>query len=783
MQTSSTPTRREWDWPSAVIVFLLLQVSAARLVITDWTPYLFFTQTLSAFSVALGLALGYSTFSKRTVRLLAFLYTLVILPWQLTLAVEAEAPFLERLASIGGRLWFSGIDFVTRQPVDDVIFFVTFVSLAFWIVGLTSSFSLSRHGNYLAAILPAGLITVLVHLYDYFIPVRIWGFGIYAFLSLLLLGRLYFNRNRLVWDQKRMFVTAEATQDITNSLLAVTAVMIFVAWSVPISLSSLKEAGKAWRDMTRPIRERLENAVDALESPYSSGSGNTDFYGSSLSLGRNASQGDTPVFNVRAMDEIENKPPRYYWRGRVYDVYNNGQWRSSTIVSRDFAPDAEELSISSTITEQTSARFAFTMLLTKQGLIYMPSDSVWVNRPGNLFSTLTPEGRQDISAWMADPPLSAGDKYQVRALVRNPNILELRSAGTEYPEWVSKRYLGVPDYIDQKIQPLALEITAGAATPYDQAQAITNYLRNEIDYSSTLAPTPKGTDPLLWVLFDSKKGFCMYYASAEVLMLRSLGIPARMVVGFAQGELDERGIGYTVRKADSHAWPEVYFPNIGWVEFEPTTNQDPLARPAAPLPTPTPSGNNLPLISERPTPLADLERDPRLDESGVVEAPPFAETAAGRATFIFLWALIIAGFLMLERRLKLTNRVPVYISNVYARNGSTPPNWVDRWMRWNNSTSIEHSFHAVNLGLRWMGRPQPMYVTPVERAKLLKEVLPSAQPAIDSLLEEHQTALFSPRPGNSARARRSALMLIGITLRTRLFESFEKISSRIERIG
>ena len=89
----------------------------------------------------------------------------------------------------------------------------------------------------------------------------------------------------------------------------------------------------------------------------------------------------------------------------------------------------------------------------------------------------------------------------------------------------------------------------------------------------------------------------------------------------------------------------------------------------------------------------------------------------------------------------------------------------------------------MNLGLRWMGRPQPMYVTPVERAKLLKEVLPSAQPAIDSLLEEHQAALFSPRPGNSARARRSALILIGITLRTRLFESFEKISSRIERIG
>lgn len=783
MQTSSTPARRAWDWPSAFLIFFLLQVAAARLVITDWTSYLFFTQTLSAFSVALGLALGYSTFSKRAIRLLVFLYSLFLLPWQLTLAVEADAPFLERLASIGGRLWFSLVDFVTRQPVDDAIFFVAFVSLAFWIVGLSSGYSLARDGNYLAAILPGGLIIVLVQVYDFFIPVRIWGLGIYAFLSLLMLGRLYVQRNRLVWEQKRMFVTAEATQDMTNSLATLAAVLVFVSWSVPISLSSLKEAGEVWNRMARPIRERLENAVDALESPYTAGTSTSDFYGATLALGRNASLGDTPVFSVQPMDEIEDEPPRFYWRGRVYDEYDNGQWRNSTLITREFTPEADDISIPADLVRRSSASFNFTMLLSKQELIYTPAGPVWVNRPGNLMGLSVPEGRQDVAAWMADPPLSAGDRYQVRALVQNPSILEMRSAGTNYPTWVSQRYLDVPDYIEQKIQPLALEITEGATTPYDQAQAITAYLRKEIDYSTALPPTPKGTDPLLWVLFDSKRGFCMYYASAEVLMLRSLGIPARMVVGFAQGELDERGVSYTVRKFNSHAWPEVYFPNIGWVEFEPTANQDPLVRPAAPPATPTPFAGGLPIISDRPTPLADLERDPRIDESGVVETPPFTETTAGRAVFTLLWALGIAGLLLLERRLKWADRLPIYISSAYARNGGTPPDWVDRWVRWNNATSIEHSFHAVNLGLRWMGRPQAMHITPVERARLLKEALPAAQPAIDSLLEEHQAALFSPRPGNSARARRSALALVGIALRARLIETFGAITSRIERMG
>jgi transglutaminase-like putative cysteine protease len=783
MQTSSTPARRPWDWPSALLIFFLLQMASARLVITDWTPYLFFTQTLSAFSVALGLALGYSTFGKRAIRLLVFLYSLFLLPWQLTLAVEADAPFLERLASIGGRLWFSLVDFVTRQPVDDAIFFVTFVSLAFWIVGLSSSYALARHGNYLAAILPGGLIIVLVQVYDFFIPVRIWGLAIYAFLSLLLLGRLYFQRNHLVWEQKRMFVTAEATQDLTNSLTALAAVLVFVSWSVPISLSSLKEAGEAWNRMIHPIQERLENAVDALESPYTVGSGDSDFYGSTLALGRNASQGDTPVFSVQPIDAIEDQPPRFYWRGRVYDQYNDGQWRNSALASREFSPEADDLSIPVHLSRRSSARFVFTLFLTKQELMYTPSAPVWVNRPGNLLSQSVPEGRLDVAAWMANPPLAAGDRYQVRAQVQNPSILELRSAGTGYPAWVSERYLDVPDYIEQKIQPLALEITEGATTPYDQAQAITTYLRKEIDYSTALPPTPKGTDPLLWVLFDAKKGFCMYYASAEVLMLRSLGIPARMVVGFAEGELDERGLSYTVRKANSHAWPEVYFPNIGWVEFEPTANQDPLTRPSAPPATPTPFAGGLPITSDRPTPAADIEREPRIDESGVVDAPPFAETPAGRTVFAALWALLVVGLVLLERRMKWTDRLPVYISNAYARSGGTPPGWVDRWVRWNNSTSIEHSFHAVNLALRWMGRPQAMHITPIERARLLKEALPAAQPAIDSLLEEHQAALFSPRPGNSARARRSALALIGFALRARLFQSYERIVNRIERIG
>lgn len=779
MQTSSSLARRTWDWPAAILVFLLLQVAAARLVITGWTPFLFFTQTLSAFSVALGLALGYSIFRPRTVRWLVFFYSLVLLPWQLTLAVEAEAPFAERLASIGGRMWFSLIAFATRKPVDDALFFVAFVSLAYWIVGLTAGYALARHGNYLVAVLPAGLITLFVQLYDSYISVRIWGFGIYIFVALLLLGRMYFNHNHLAWNQKRIFVTSESAQDLANSLLTIAAVTVFVAWSLPTSLSNLQSAGQAWDKFTRPIRERLTNAVTALESPYGSGNGTGDFYGSKLALGRNASLGDTPVFTVKLINVIENAPPRYYWRGRVYDTYIKGQWTNGTVLSQDFVPNREQLVLPETSGQKEEARFNFTMLLSKQGLLYTPSEPFWVNRPSNFFAAPTSDEKQDVSAWVAEPALSGGDRYQVRAWIGNPSIEELQAAGTEYPEWVADRYLQIPENLAARLQPLGENITEGKDTPYDKAQAITIYLRDEIEYSTSLAPPPQGVDPLLWVLFDYKKGFCMYYASAEVMILRSLGIPARMVVGFSQGEADDQTHIFTVRKVNAHAWPEVYFPEIGWVEFEPTGNQDPLVRPTSP--PPTPSASDALVLPVKPLAQEDSAiREPRIDESGVTEAPPFSQTTLGRALFLGLGLLVAAALLLVNRRYGLTDRLPVYISDVYTRNGSPLPAWVDRWVRWTHLTSIERSFHAVNFSLRWMGKPQLMYITPAERARLLKEILPTAHLSIDMLLSEHQAALFSPRPGNPAQARRAALTVLALTLRTRLLQMLRDLRHRMD---
>jgi hypothetical protein len=288
-------------------------------------------------------------------------------------------------------------------------------------------------------------------------------------------------------------------------------------------------------------------------------------------------------------------------------------------------------------------------------------------------------------------------------------------------------------------------------------------------------------DPLLWVLSDYKKGFCMYYASAEVLMLRTLGIPARMAVGFAQGKLDPQNDTYTVLRGDAHAWPEVYFPGVGWVEFEPTGNQDPLVRPAAPSIIPTPdssTGVDGGLLNGQ----SPLDRESRLNDEGVTQTPP-EQTSPNAGLFLGLGLLILGVLIAANQRFGLVENLPTYISNSYTRNGLAIPPWVRRWERWTHLSSIERSFHAVNFSLRWLGKPQHMHITPSERAATLQALLPSAGGAIDTLLLEHQSALYTPRGGSPKRARRAAWVVVGHTFLARLRDSWDRFNSRFDRYG
>jgi len=166
-----------------------------------------------------------------------------------------------------------------------------------------------------------------------------------------------------------------------------------------------------------------------------------------------------------------------------------------------------------------------------------------------------------------------GDTYTVESQVVQAPPDQLRDAPEEYPDDVEERYTQLPEDTPDRVGELTDEVAASADAdnPYDTAVAIERYLRQSKDYSLTVQ-RPQG-DIADSFLFEMDAGYCVYFATTMVAMLRTQGIPAKFVTGYSEGERvgqDE----WVVRGQDAHAWVMVYFPEHGWVEFDPTPSAE-----------------------------------------------------------------------------------------------------------------------------------------------------------------------------------------------------------------
>ncbi|MFH1529532.1 MAG: DUF3488 and transglutaminase-like domain-containing protein [Pseudomonadota bacterium] len=165
-------------------------------------------------------------------------------------------------------------------------------------------------------------------------------------------------------------------------------------------------------------------------------------------------------------------------------------------------------------------------------------------------------------------PEGAALAYTVRTALPEIRPARLRESSSDDPEWISRFHLQLPGDLDPRIAALAREITAGAETRYDETIAIQSHLLGKYAYSTEGGHDP--ADPLADFLFGRQSGHCEYFSTAMAVMLRSLGIPARSANGFLGGEYNEFGDYYLIRESDAHSWVEVFFPDSGWIPFDPT---------------------------------------------------------------------------------------------------------------------------------------------------------------------------------------------------------------------
>lgn len=167
-------------------------------------------------------------------------------------------------------------------------------------------------------------------------------------------------------------------------------------------------------------------------------------------------------------------------------------------------------------------------------------------------------------------PLHNGAPVHYDAVSEVPMVSrqQLRDTSTDYPSDVRAAYLQLPP-LDPRISELAQQITTHDATPYDKAADLERFFHTSFRYTLDLSGMNR-PDPLSYFLFTRRAGHCEYFASAMVVMLRTLGIPARYVTGFLPGEFNDVAQDYIIRASDAHSWVEVYFPEYGWITFDPT---------------------------------------------------------------------------------------------------------------------------------------------------------------------------------------------------------------------
>jgi hypothetical protein len=738
-----------------------------------------------------GLALGQSRFSPGLARFVAAIYGLFVIPWQMGISYYSSTAWSERVLSIAGRVEQVVASVIAKQVVGENIFFTLLMACLFWALGVHAGYTLTRSAHPWRTVLPTGLALLVIHTYDAVVAARSWFLAVYLFLGLLIVGRLAFARQNRQWQAHKTYVPLDVGLDFIRLTLAVAAVLVLLAWLAPVSGDVFPTAAEVRMTLMKPWKSFSERMSYAFANLKSSVGITSDYYDTDLYLGRGVTLSSSVVLRVQAPSSSAYPGVPYYWRARIYDLYEDGGWKSTAYTAKSrFDPDQPNLPTGDS-GQRALATFKF---LTYSPIItlYTATQPVWISRPASVDLARNGDGTVDIGAFNARTSLYAGDEYQVRALLSTVTAAQLREAGAVYPEWVAERYLQVPATVTPRTRALAQQLAQGLDNPYDIVVAVTQYLRTNMTYASPIPAPPANQEPLDWFLFTYKQGFCNYYASSEVILLRTLGIPARVAAGYAAGEqqagdnasapfgggsADPNTVVYIVRQKDAHAWPEVYFPGIGWVEFEPTSAQAPIARPLGIQPagraTPTPPMEDDFEHGGGPQEIPDTQMPSAGDvkpEAPATSAPQLALVvgalmlASGGLVLALVWRwrhprVLPFLFAPMQKKLRRTVPVPVQFERGLRRLGLRPPGVLSRWAYYAALPALPRSYLEINRALRRLGQKPAAHATPAERAKALKKLLPEASEDLMILLKQYEEATYGPRLGNTDAARSAEIRI------------------------
>jgi transglutaminase-like putative cysteine protease len=614
------------DFTTLIITVALLVVPALSLQASNWLLDMSVILPIAVLSVLFGFLLARSRFNELLALFLSVGYGILFV----TLLAAANTEGGTYSVFIRSITW--SVDALTGGINTDELVFTLLVGILFWFLGYNAAWHVFRIDRVWRVVLPPGLILVTnAVFYTDSAKLNIYLMA-YLFLALLLIARSNLDAREWEWYTNGIRIPPTLRRQFLRVGAALAMVTLLVAWAVPSG--NLQQQLDSFQQFLRsePLTQMNEFWNRLFTPIETDGPTSADYYGGdSLELSGAIRLGDQEVFYVEAPPTV----PRYYWRSRVFDTYERGRWTPGADI-RLTTPNAPFSILTAQDAARQSVSQTYTIALRSLRLVHTAPQpaSVDLSTRTDLMYT-APDGdptrSMNVSVIRPSNVLERGEQYSATSLMSVATADQLRAASTVYPDWIRThpQYLrATPNVVSDRTIALAFEIVnqAGATNNYDKAKAIEFWLRQNIVYNETIPQPPAGIDPVDWVLFDIREGYCNYYASAMIVMLRSIGIPARLAAGFAQGTWDENLQAYVVRERDAHTWVEAYFPGYGWIEFEPTSAQAPLVREGdievAPLPNAQQQASPTQTATPSPLPPTSTPEPSATTEDSGQSSPP-----------------------------------------------------------------------------------------------------------------------------------------------------------------
>lgn len=651
------------------------------------------------------------------------------------------------VTGLAARLWQWGTTVVDGLYFYDPVAITFLWSMAVWFVVIWSMWEIVRKRNPLFGLIPGiALVSITIAL----VSKTAYNLVFMVGAMMVLMTLVNHDIRELTWQMQQLSITSSIRKNILiASMILTIGLMVFSLVTPSISIERISEIVRELSgervDETNAIARSLglESQAgverDVLDKALVGGLPNERLIGSGPEL----SEEVVMLVSVESPQGIGLEPPLYL-QSLAYDLYTGKGWESRGTEITLYGPGA------SLVTNKPKNAY-----LVRQQVKYVE------NLNGFLFTLGLPISvdQKFKVAWRVKDSQNAlydllgitieGDGYRADSYIQMHSVEELKSAGQVYPQWIIDRYLSLPGSVPESVLSLAVELTATEISPYDRAVAIEQYLR-KIPYTLNVSTGPAGVDIVDYFLFNLKRGYCDYYASAMVVLARAAGIPARYVVGYIVEYYDESEGVYIVTADQAHAWPEIFFPGYGWVPFEPTGGRPAMDRPPQPFP-------------ELPS-----EFDP--DFSPLVPESPITFSTFIRIFLILIGGTIIIGLAIWQISDRWLQRQPakVLIPRLYRR--------VYRYARW-AGLRVQPGITAYTFSEMLI-----RYLTEMCGESLWSDWMLSAVPLIRYMTETLVRYLFDPQEMDMSagaflenykdlRLRLWVLWLLGKAYRYRILRS------------